>query len=174
MSHQASVKIQRRGFSNSSAIVPSTSRTSFSSHTVSRGGGCGSGSSSFGRGTGVGGGGFGSRSLYSLGGSRRISAGGGAYGGGYGSSFGSGYGLGAGVSGGYGITGGAGGSFGLVGGGFPVCPPGGIHEVTVNQNLLTPLHLEIDPNIQRVRKEEGEQIKTLNNKFASFIDKVSN
>ncbi|NWI62261.1 K2CO protein, partial [Todus mexicanus] len=50
--------------------------------------------------------------------------------------------------------------------------PGGIREVTINQNLLTPLNLEIDPNIQRVRKEEKEQIKTLNNKFASFIDKV--
>ncbi|NXY17354.1 K2CO protein, partial [Atrichornis clamosus] len=50
--------------------------------------------------------------------------------------------------------------------------PGGIQEVTVNQSLLTPLNLEIDPNIQRVRKEEKEQIKTLNNKFASFIDKV--
>lgn len=29
-----------------------------------------------------------------------------------------------------------------------------------------------DPSIQHVRKEEKEQIKTLNNKFASFIDKV--
>ncbi|NXN94493.1 K2CO protein, partial [Rhinopomastus cyanomelas] len=49
---------------------------------------------------------------------------------------------------------------------------GGIQEVSVNQSLLAPLNLEIDPNIQRVRKEEKEQIKTLNNKFASFIDKV--
>lgn len=49
---------------------------------------------------------------------------------------------------------------------------GGIAAVTVNQSLLTPLNLEIDPNIQRVRKEEKEQIKTLNNRFASFIDKV--
>ena len=53
-------------------------------------------------------------------------------------------------------------------------PPGmgTIQEVTVNQSLLAPLNLEIDPNIQRVRKEEKEQIKTLNNRFASFIDKV--
>ncbi|XP_065606140.1 keratin, type II cytoskeletal 8 isoform X2 [Cyrtonyx montezumae] len=49
---------------------------------------------------------------------------------------------------------------------------GGIAAVTVNQSLLTPLNLEIDPNIQQVRKEEKEQIKTLNNRFASFIDKV--
>uniref|UniRef100_A0A8C2Y684 Keratin, type II cytoskeletal 6B-like n=1 Tax=Coturnix japonica TaxID=93934 RepID=A0A8C2Y684_COTJA len=53
-------------------------------------------------------------------------------------------------------------------------PPGmgTIQEVTVNQSLLAPLNLEIDPNIQQVRKEEREQIKSLNNKFASFIDKV--
>lgn len=49
---------------------------------------------------------------------------------------------------------------------------GGITAVSVNQSLLTPLNLEIDPSIQRVRKEEKEQIKTLNNRFASFIDKV--
>nr|XP_042698114.1 keratin, type II cytoskeletal 5-like isoform X2 [Chrysemys picta bellii] len=30
----------------------------------------------------------------------------------------------------------------------------------------------IDPEIQKVRKEEREQMKTLNNKFVSFIDKV--
>uniref|UniRef100_A0A452TVA8 Keratin, type II cytoskeletal 5-like n=1 Tax=Ursus maritimus TaxID=29073 RepID=A0A452TVA8_URSMA len=59
---------------------------------------------------------------------------------------------------------------GLPGGMMP--GSGGIQEVTVNQSLLTPLHLEIDPSLQRVRKEEKEQIKTLNNKFASFIDKV--
>lgn len=53
-----------------------------------------------------------------------------------------------------------------------MCPPGGIQEVTINQHLLTPLNLQIDPTIQRVRTEEREQIKTLNNKFASFIDKV--
>lgn len=58
------------------------------------------------------------------------------------------------------------------GAGFPVCPPGGIQEVTINQSLLSPLNLEIDPTMQKVRTEEREQIKTLNNKFASFIDKV--
>ncbi|XP_014448085.1 keratin, type II cytoskeletal 8 [Tupaia chinensis] len=49
---------------------------------------------------------------------------------------------------------------------------GGITAVTVNQSLLNPLKLEVDPNIQAVRTQEKEQIKTLNNKFASFIDKV--
>ncbi|NWU49997.1 K2C75 protein, partial [Dromas ardeola] len=63
-------------------------------------------------------------------------------------------------------VGGAG--FGLGGG----CGPGGIQEVTVNPHLLVPLNLEIDPNMQRVRQEEKDQIKSLNNKFASFIDKV--
>ncbi|NXW23712.1 K2CO protein, partial [Circaetus pectoralis] len=53
-----------------------------------------------------------------------------------------------------------------------VLSPGGIQEVVINQSLLTPLNLEIDPNIQQVRKEEKEQIKILNNRFASFIDKV--
>nr|XP_006629424.1 PREDICTED: keratin, type II cytoskeletal 8-like [Lepisosteus oculatus] len=47
-----------------------------------------------------------------------------------------------------------------------------ITAVTVNKSLLAPLHLEIDPNIQVVRTQEKDQIKTLNNRFASFIDKV--
>ena len=33
--------------------------------------------------------------------------------------------------------------------------------------------MEIDPEIQKVRTEEREQIKTLNDRFVSFIDKVS-
>ncbi|NXE98632.1 K2C75 protein, partial [Menura novaehollandiae] len=52
------------------------------------------------------------------------------------------------------------------------CGPGGIQEVMVNQRLLVPLKLEMDPSMQRLRQEEKEQIKSLNNKFASFIDKV--
>ncbi|XP_053869015.1 keratin, type II cytoskeletal 5-like [Malaclemys terrapin pileata] len=167
-------------------------RSSFSSVSVSRVGGGRAGG--FG---GGGGGGFGSRSLYSLGGNKRISystgggglrsgfGGGGGYGFGGGSGIGFGYGGGAGGGfalgggGGYGL-GGAGGGYGLGGPGFggrggpgfPVCPPGGIHEVTVNQSLLAPLHLDIDPEVQKVKVQEREQIKTLNNKFASFIDKV--
>lgn len=89
--------------------------------------------------------------------------------------FGAGFGAGGGsyssssMSGGYG--GGLGGGFG---GGFGggVIPPH-ITAVTFNQSLLAPLNLEIDPMIQTVRTEEKEQIKTLNNRFASFIDKVS-
>ena len=47
-----------------------------------------------------------------------------------------------------------------------------ITAVTVNKSLLAPLNLEIDPTIQAVRNQEKEQIKSLNNRFASFIDKV--
>ncbi|XP_030632092.1 intermediate filament protein ON3 [Chanos chanos] len=47
-----------------------------------------------------------------------------------------------------------------------------ITSVSVNKSLLAPLNLEIDPNIQAVRTLEKEQIKSLNNRFASFIDKV--
>ncbi|XP_061583719.1 intermediate filament protein ON3-like [Cololabis saira] len=60
------------------------------------------------------------------------------------------------------------GSFGVMGS----CVPPPITAVQFNQSLLAPLNLEIDPNIQTVRTHEKEQIKTLNNRFASFIDKV--
>ncbi|XP_074836557.1 keratin, type II cytoskeletal 6A-like [Carettochelys insculpta] len=116
--------------------------------------------------------GFGSRSLYNLGGTKSICT----------SRAGEGRWLGSGFAGGFGISGsggfGGGGWFsgglgsGRLSSGFPFCPPGGIQEVTINQNLLVPLNLEIDPEIQEVRVWEREQIKTLNDKFASFIDKV--
>ncbi|NXJ10704.1 K2C75 protein, partial [Odontophorus gujanensis] len=159
MSRQSTVRIQRgrSGFSAASAIVPGTCRTSFSSRSVTRVGGCNAGS-----GFARVGGGFGSRSLYNFGGCKRISAAG--RGGGFYGTVGFGGGAGSMLGYGYGAFGG-----GMGGPGFPA---GGIQEVSINQSLLKPLNLEIDPSIQRIRKEEKEQIKTLNNKFASFIDKV--
>ncbi|XP_051857559.1 keratin, type II cytoskeletal 6A-like [Antechinus flavipes] len=174
MSCQSTVRFQRSGrsgFSANSAITPGINRSGFSSVSVCRSGGSGG----FGRSCGISGGaGFGSRSLYNLGGSKRISIAGSSSGfqSGCGGRMGGGFGFGSGVSGGFGYGGGAGFGGGYGGAGFPVCPPGGIQEVTINQSLLTPLNLQIDPTIQRVKTEEREQIKTLNNKFASFIDKV--
>ncbi|XP_070266281.1 keratin, type II cytoskeletal 1b [Myotis yumanensis] len=127
-------------------------------------------SSGFRRGGGVGGG-FGGARSFGGGGS-----GGGAFGGfGGRGSGGGGFGGGAfggGGFGGGGYGGGLGGSnFGL--GGFGAsCPLGGIQPVSINQSLLQPLDLEVDPEIHRVKTQEREQIKVLNNKFASFIDKV--
>ncbi|NXF79340.1 K2CO protein, partial [Sclerurus mexicanus] len=48
----------------------------------------------------------------------------------------------------------------------------GIEEVRVDTELLRPLEMEVDPEFQRVRREEKEQIRSLNDKFASFIEKV--
>ncbi|XP_008254711.1 keratin, type II cytoskeletal 75 [Oryctolagus cuniculus] len=167
MSRQSTITFQtgsRRGFSAASATTPAAGRSRFSAVSVTRSAG---GNTGLGRISGSGSG-FGSRSLYNLGGSKRVSVG--ACGSGFRSGFGSRASGGFGVTNGFGYGSGIGGGYG--GAGFPVCPPGGIQEVTVNQSLLTPLNLQIDPSIQRVRKEEREQIKTLNNKFASFIDKV--
>ncbi|XP_064161545.1 keratin, type II cytoskeletal 8 isoform X1 [Anguilla rostrata] len=47
-----------------------------------------------------------------------------------------------------------------------------ISSVSINRSLLAPLNLEIDPSIQIIRTQEKDQIKTLNNRFACFIDKV--
>ncbi|KAK1341132.1 hypothetical protein QTO34_017534 [Cnephaeus nilssonii] len=176
MSSKSTIRTQsssHRGFSASSARVPGVSRSGFSSVSVSRSRGSG------GLGGVCGGAGFGSRSLYGLGGSKRISIGGGS----------------CAISGGYGaelevalalevepgvdlvmavdmvVALGSVVELALLvvmGALASLC----IQEVTINQNLLTPLNLQIDPTIQRVRTEEREQIKTLNNKFASFIDKV--
>ncbi|XP_049639400.1 keratin, type II cytoskeletal 72 isoform X3 [Suncus etruscus] len=100
---------------------------------------------------------FGSRSLFSMGGGRRLALSAGAR------------------AGGGRVAGFVGTVFGSAGLGPScpsVCPPGGIPQVTVNKSLLAPLNMELDPEIQKVRSQEREQIKALNNKFASFIDKV--
>uniref|UniRef100_A0A8C0EQI7 Keratin 1 n=1 Tax=Bubo bubo TaxID=30461 RepID=A0A8C0EQI7_BUBBB len=130
--------------------------------------------------------GYGSRSLHNLGEFRNVSIGGG-YGGegrGYGrylgfggrqhldSGFGRrGYFVGAFQGGGLGR-----GAFGEQGARQGFGQAGvirGIEEVRVNTNLLRPIQVQVDPEFQRVRSDEKEQIKALNNKFASFIDKVS-
>lgn len=166
MSRQCAARNQSKtGFSASSAFIPNASSTSFCLRSASQGGSC-----STAAGYGRFGGGFGSRSLYSLGGCKRISVagrGGGFYGpAGFGAGTGIPCGFGGAVGGAFGFGGGTGGL------GYPAVPAGGIHEVSVNQSLLKPLNLEIDPNIQSIRKDEKDQIQTLNNKFASFIDKV--
>ncbi|XP_069347328.1 keratin, type II cuticular Hb6 [Eulemur rufifrons] len=63
-------------------------------------------------------------------------------------------------------------SFGYRSGGVCGPSPPCITTVSVNESLLTPLNLEIDPNAQCVKHEEKEQIKSLNSRFAAFIDKV--
>uniref|UniRef100_H0VIA8 IF rod domain-containing protein n=1 Tax=Cavia porcellus TaxID=10141 RepID=H0VIA8_CAVPO len=69
-------------------------------------------------------------------------------------------------------TGAYGRSFGYRSGGVCGPSPPCITSVSVNESLLTPLNLEIDPNAQCVKHEEKEQIKCLNSRFAAFIDKV--
>ncbi|XP_021520330.1 keratin, type II cytoskeletal 73 [Meriones unguiculatus] len=136
-----------RGFSGCSAVLSGGSASSYRA--------AGKGLS----------GGFSSRSLYSLRGARSISFN---------------VASGSGRTGGYAFgrnraSGFAGSMFGGVALGpsnTSPCLPSGIHQVIVNKSLLAPLNVELDPEIQKVRTQEREQIKALNNKFASFIDKV--
>ncbi|XP_028636945.1 keratin, type II cytoskeletal 72 isoform X2 [Grammomys surdaster] len=141
---------ERLGFSGCSAII--SGRLS-SSHASVR--------------AGVKGAAFGSRSLFCVGGGRRLALSSAGRSGGF--TLGHG-----GASGGRpgGFVGTVFGSAGLGPTCPSVCPPGGIPQVVVNKSLLAPLNVELDPEIQKVRAQEREQIKALNNKFASFIDKV--
>ncbi|XP_076966891.1 keratin, type II cytoskeletal 72-like [Tamandua tetradactyla] len=144
---------ERLGFSGCSAIL--SSRVCSSSASL-RAGAKGSAA-------------FGSKSLFSQGPSRRASLGLSAARRGR-FALGPGAGVGGGRVGGF--VGPVFGSAGLGPAVPSVCPPGGIPQVTVNKGLLAPLNVELDPEIQKVRAQEREQIKALNNKFASFIDKV--
>ncbi|XP_074989974.1 keratin, type II cytoskeletal 6C-like isoform X3 [Calonectris borealis] len=131
------------------------------------GGGYGGGMGGYGGGMGGFGGGMGGGGMSGggMGGFGGGMGGGGMGGGGMG-GFGGGMGGYGGGMGGGGMGGGGMGGFG--GPGFP----GGIQPVQVDQALLRPVHVEIDPQIQQVKNQEKEQIKTLNNQFASFINKV--
>uniref|UniRef100_A0A8C3I0C7 IF rod domain-containing protein n=1 Tax=Chrysemys picta bellii TaxID=8478 RepID=A0A8C3I0C7_CHRPI len=150
MTLDLTLKSQLSSFSCSAVIPRSIRQYSFS--TVSSRGGSGVGY----RGLGY----FGSRSLSGVASSKPRMA--------VGSCRSARYGYGnAGLPYGYGGAG-----FGYrVGGICGPCPPT-ITPVQVNPHLLQPLNLEIDPNVQSVKYQEKEQIKCLNNKFASFIDKV--
>uniref|UniRef100_A0A8I3PWA5 Keratin 84 n=2 Tax=Canis lupus familiaris TaxID=9615 RepID=A0A8I3PWA5_CANLF len=166
-SYRVSSGCRMGNFSSCSTVIPQNLNR-FRTSSVS----CRSGPSFRGLGS------FGSRSVIAFGScSPRIAAVGPRpirCGVGFGAGSGAGMGFGASscVGLGFGAGSGLGYGFGyrVGGGGIPAAPS--ITAVTVNQSLLTPLNLEIDPNAQRVKKDEKEQIKTLNNKFASFIDKV--
>ncbi|KAG8518335.1 Keratin, type II cytoskeletal 8 [Galemys pyrenaicus] len=72
-----------------------------------------------------------------------------------------------------GFRGGIGANMGLMGGYGGAAGLGTITAVSVNQSLLSPIvRGGPDPDLQAVRIQEKEEIKNLNNKFASFIDKV--
>ncbi|KAF4803613.1 Keratin, type II cytoskeletal 8 [Turdus rufiventris] len=145
--------------------------------------------------------GYGSRSLHNLGGFRNVYTGGGygAEGVRYGRCLGfggwrqpergfggRGYFIGGFQSGETGLRGTYRGGSGreVLGGGLGVGEQGsgqglgqpgvlrGIEEVHVNTTLLRPIQFQVDPEFQRVCSDEKEQIKALNNKFASFIEKV--
>ncbi|XP_012587763.1 PREDICTED: keratin, type II cytoskeletal 80 [Condylura cristata] len=51
-------------------------------------------------------------------------------------------------------------------------PAGTIPKVTVNSSLLVPLDLKVDPTIQQQKTQEKEEMKVLNDRFASLIGKV--
>ncbi|XP_074126410.1 keratin, type II cytoskeletal 4-like isoform X1 [Sminthopsis crassicaudata] len=171
MSRQVVWRSQSGGYSSGSAVLPGRSRRVAGSTSVLK----------FGSSSGARGVGSSSRSLVNLGGHKSIltSVAGGSSGQGslgYGGYTVGGFGSGRVGGGSFGVGGFSLGGLGGVGmGGGPFVPnicPGGIHEVVTNQSLLEPLDVKIDPEVQQVKTEEREQLKVLNNQFATFIDKV--
>ncbi|XP_058023916.1 keratin, type II cytoskeletal 7-like [Ahaetulla prasina] len=59
-------------------------------------------------------------------------------------------------------------------GGYSNSRGDGIHGVRINEKLLKPLHVGVDPQEHILRDHEREEMKSLNNQFATFIDKVRN
>ncbi|GAA6077394.1 keratin, type II cytoskeletal 8 isoform X1 [Tachysurus ichikawai] len=47
-----------------------------------------------------------------------------------------------------------------------------VNALVMNSSLLEPLQLDLDPNIRTIKVQEKEQIKTLNDRFACFINKL--
>ncbi|XP_060737630.1 keratin, type II cytoskeletal cochleal [Tachysurus vachellii] len=47
-----------------------------------------------------------------------------------------------------------------------------VNALVMDSSLLEPLQLDLDPNIRTIKVQEKEQIKTLNDRFACFINKV--
>ncbi|XP_070592883.1 keratin, type II cytoskeletal 4-like [Erythrolamprus reginae] len=116
--------------------------------------------------------GFSSQSLSNLGGRRRIAHGG------YELGYYGGYNYGCPTHGSPAFVGSVG-HYGPVGscgvfGGYPNGRGDGIHEVRINEKLLKPLHVGVDPEEHILRDHEREEMKSLNNQFATFIDKVRN
>uniref|UniRef100_A0A8C6YT87 Keratin, type II cytoskeletal 4-like n=1 Tax=Nothoprocta perdicaria TaxID=30464 RepID=A0A8C6YT87_NOTPE len=110
---------------------------------------------------------YSSRSVCNLGGNRRISYVNGVCGTGCYGDFG------------YGGFGNVGGRVGLCGPrgfsivrGYPDRKAEGIQGICIDERLLKPLCVGVDPLEHEIRCQEKEQIKTLNTQFACFIDKV--
>ncbi|MEQ2197981.1 hypothetical protein XENOCAPTIV_005965, partial [Xenoophorus captivus] len=47
-----------------------------------------------------------------------------------------------------------------------------IKPLNINKNLLTPVKVDIDSAAQALRIQEKDQIRGLNNRFASYIQKA--
>uniref|UniRef100_A0A672VC29 Keratin 76 n=1 Tax=Strigops habroptila TaxID=2489341 RepID=A0A672VC29_STRHB len=112
---------------------------------------------------------YSSRSVCNLGGNRRISYVNGGCGNGCLGEFGFG-GVGySSVGGRVGLSGPRG--YSIVRG-YPDRKAEGIQGICIDERLLKPLCVGVDPLEHEIRCQEKEQIKTLNTQFACFIDKV--